>query len=66
MTYSVTLINCNTAENLTVDIDQESALDAQRVAEDLYEGYRVIRIVLFDTAPAIADQRLILSCLTTI
>ena len=45
MTYSVTLINCNTTENMTVDIDQESALSAQRVAEDLYEGYRVIRIV---------------------
>lgn len=45
MTYSVTLINCNTTENLTVDIDQESALAAQRVAEDLYQGYRAIRIV---------------------
>ena len=62
MTYAVTLLCVNTAEPLTIDIEQESALDAQRVAENLYEGYRVTRIEraadLFDTAPAIADGAL--------
>ena len=62
MTYAVTLLNVNTAEPLTIDIEQESALDAQRVAEDLYEGYRVTRIVrapsLWSNAPVIADGAL--------
>lgn len=62
MTYAVTLLNVNTVEPMTVDIEQESALDAQRVAEDLYQGYRVIRIVrapsLWSNTIAIADGAL--------
>ena len=43
--YHLTLVCVNTQEELAIDVEQPSALCAQRVAEDLYEGYRVVRIV---------------------
>lgn len=42
--YHLTLVCVNTQEELGVDIEQTSAITAQRVAEELYEGYRVVRI----------------------
>ena len=52
MTYQVTLVNVHTAEDLTVDIcNQSSAADAQRVAETAYEGFRVTRITRNTESP---------------
>ena len=44
ISYHLTLVNVNTQEELGIDIEQTSALSAQRVAEDLYAGHRVVRI----------------------
>ena len=48
--YHLTLVCVNTQEELAIDVEQTSALCAQRVAEDLYEGYRVVRIVRNENA----------------
>lgn len=48
--YHLTLVCINTQKELNVDIEQTSALCAQRVAEDLYGGYRVVRIVRSENA----------------
>lgn len=62
ISYHVTLVCVNTQEELGVDIEQSCAIEAQRVAEGLYEGYRVTRISrnpdLWSNAPAIADGAL--------
>jgi len=42
--YHLTLVNINTQDSFELDVVHQSALQAQTVAEDKYEGFRVIRI----------------------
>ncbi|WVP99933.1 hypothetical protein [Synechococcus phage MA10] len=45
MTYQVTLLNTLTAEELVIDVEQTDAFQAQQVATNLYEGYRVTKVL---------------------
>ena len=42
--YHLTLVNTNTQDSLELDVVHQSALEAQTVAEEAHEGFRVIRI----------------------
>ena len=43
--YNLTLVEVNTQEEIVVNIESDSALHAQRIAEGEYAGHRVIRIM---------------------
>lgn len=42
--YHLTLVNINTQDSFELDVVHQSALEAQTVAEEKHEGFRVIRI----------------------